>query len=1319
MIDASRVLVKGSAFIIDNCILPIKKYAHSSPKKHQQQQQQQQPIHSSYLDQQLNKSNATLAPIKPQMIRISSSTLRKATESSSSSTSSPSPSPPTLLPTTARSIKSTQQATTATVEYSTTNVETHSFRDLLRVPTPANSSNLQLDKKRILLKNIPFQIDKEYLELYLEYLCDDNNEIERYDFVIKRSDSLVVTFLKDIDFNRIKRKHANRPKLLNNRIILMQVYLPVAVVFEHVDKYLNPMKTSIDEVLSKDLLLIYLKRRLRDDNLNAKISFDKQNNWALIKFKRYETAKRLATNKMHEIQKKKYRVRLFYENIGPDPFTDPPFIYEKLADFSRSNSKSNLTINVSDKPDKSSTRTTPTKSGDGSNDSGVGHSARNDDESSSTNNGNNNKNREEKSIEIVIEKADVDQKQFVLNQKNDFFNTDIQSIYDDFNLTTYDNNSITSSNDHLNEPIERSVNTASFKSVLTQSVVGDMANVSAHKLLMRGDQLDNESHTAVPIPPTNSSQTHLVPSQIVITHTDFTRSPNHSGVFKRDEEKVEIKVTRSPSSSSKRQEASYSFSVESTSSSSDNDEGRDADISALNNETSKARQQQKQQQQQHKKSKIPKPIVNLPRLSTPQLSYEEYKMLNLYDTKLLTANEHEEKETKKNADKQTNDAKRNSIMIELNVDDDDNEEEEEDEKKNEDDKNLDENQKKSTTKEKPHYNRLSQPITTNVKGKSNLANKSTPVLIAPLSRNTSSRSIVPGGQTIKSEPDKEYFSMRGKPKEARQEPIHLLSQQYFPIRISKPEISKKKIFHENGYPFLDSSFERAMMKEMSSSNTKLNNNANKPTKHSRPVMPKLVQLKIKKSDLLQRSQVNVQNKSRIGPPPPKLVPKKQHQQQQQQQQQSKASNSPKLPTRSLNLIPKDHSTSNKIMPTITLSKVNMMALNNESSNKLSLRELSETINTLPDTYDSTQAVVGGSKVKMVDKSNSRLEQRNSVDYQTSNVERNREREILNRKIARSVYDLKQAEQSGQTRHDERKATKIVTNQYGCVTISQSINRLSPFAIEFFQNTKYLNQLRAAYPRLTINLNTNLKNIYLFGPHQLVKEVKQRIEEDLDTFKELDYPLDNEDLAECLQKPLIKQKLLKFIEPILNKQQQQKQREIINELKKGNEVRSDQNDNFIITAANSISYFCSYYVKKEISNVCNTCSMRATYKLAVCTNFLAIGDLIESYIKSSIKVNHQLRLKSRKLYDTINRSDPTWVNFFAKYQSLINYRLARTTTNESEPDWSLDGLSTIIVNDGLLFSQKCIIELTGFKVDVENFVLDCIKTFITYFLIVYF
>jgi hypothetical protein len=56
---------------------------------------------------------------------------------------------------------------------------------------------MMIDNKRILLNNIPNEINKEYLELYLEYLSDEI-AIERYDFSKEFKNNLLVTFTKDI-----------------------------------------------------------------------------------------------------------------------------------------------------------------------------------------------------------------------------------------------------------------------------------------------------------------------------------------------------------------------------------------------------------------------------------------------------------------------------------------------------------------------------------------------------------------------------------------------------------------------------------------------------------------------------------------------------------------------------------------------------------------------------------------------------------------------------------------------------------------------------------------------------------------------------------------------------------------------------------------------------------------------------------------------------------------------------------------------------------------------------------------------------------------
>lgn len=53
------------------------------------------------------------------------------------------------------------------------------------------------DKRRILLLNVPDDIDYDYLELYLEYLSDEI-EIECIDYAREMQNSIVATFVRNI-----------------------------------------------------------------------------------------------------------------------------------------------------------------------------------------------------------------------------------------------------------------------------------------------------------------------------------------------------------------------------------------------------------------------------------------------------------------------------------------------------------------------------------------------------------------------------------------------------------------------------------------------------------------------------------------------------------------------------------------------------------------------------------------------------------------------------------------------------------------------------------------------------------------------------------------------------------------------------------------------------------------------------------------------------------------------------------------------------------------------------------------------------------------
>lgn len=53
------------------------------------------------------------------------------------------------------------------------------------------------DKRRVLLTNVPDDIDYDYLELYLEYLSDEV-EVECIDYAREMQNSIVATFAREI-----------------------------------------------------------------------------------------------------------------------------------------------------------------------------------------------------------------------------------------------------------------------------------------------------------------------------------------------------------------------------------------------------------------------------------------------------------------------------------------------------------------------------------------------------------------------------------------------------------------------------------------------------------------------------------------------------------------------------------------------------------------------------------------------------------------------------------------------------------------------------------------------------------------------------------------------------------------------------------------------------------------------------------------------------------------------------------------------------------------------------------------------------------------
>ncbi|CAF0810463.1 unnamed protein product [Brachionus calyciflorus] len=180
-----------------------------------------------------------------------------------------------------------------------------------------------IDQKRILLTNVPSSIDKEYLDLYLEYLSDEV-EIERIDPGEEIINSIVVTYSKFIDFENLKKKHKHKPRILKNTTVVLPVYLPNTVVLElENDKSKKPLDTH----LSAEILELYFSNKKRSGGHNVKnVKFEAKKNSAFVSFENFETAKQVC-NRSHHINGLDLRAKLYYENIGPDPFLTENKVY--------------------------------------------------------------------------------------------------------------------------------------------------------------------------------------------------------------------------------------------------------------------------------------------------------------------------------------------------------------------------------------------------------------------------------------------------------------------------------------------------------------------------------------------------------------------------------------------------------------------------------------------------------------------------------------------------------------------------------------------------------------------------------------------------------------------------------------------------------------------------------------------------------------------------------------------------------------------------------------------------------------------------------
>ena len=119
-----------------------------------------------------------------------------------------------------------------------------------------------------------------------------------------------------VDFESIKKKHSLKPNLMNTKTDLYPVYKSDTIVMETTEKFDRHQ-------FNKEILELYFSNRKRSGGENVRhIKFSSQENRiAYVTFGDFESAKRVSYKKNHQISKINFECKLYYKNIGADPFT--------------------------------------------------------------------------------------------------------------------------------------------------------------------------------------------------------------------------------------------------------------------------------------------------------------------------------------------------------------------------------------------------------------------------------------------------------------------------------------------------------------------------------------------------------------------------------------------------------------------------------------------------------------------------------------------------------------------------------------------------------------------------------------------------------------------------------------------------------------------------------------------------------------------------------------------------------------------------------------------------------------------------------------
>lgn len=263
------------------------------------------------------------------------------------------------------------------------------------------------------------------------------------------------------------------------------------------------------------------------------------------------------------------------------------------------------------------------------------------------------------------------------------------------------------------------------------------------------------------------------------------------------------------------------------------------------------------------------------------------------------------------------------------------------------------------------------------------------------------------------------------------------------------------------------------------------------------------------------------------------------------------------------------------------------------------------------------------------------------------------------------------------------AKKNLQSLYGKDTLSTSIDKLTPIQIDFFKLSKYLATLKSEFPKVECNLNENIRNLYFFGTAKQVTEAKTRVLHDLDLIKQTKIKLETKELADFLKKNEVKQKIIKFIETIMNRQKYHSQ--------KGKLKNIGKNEGLV--------NYCKYEIGSEVIMEIHEKNKKIeniSHCIFIHSNQDGVAEILKKLIADSITANKVYPLKSKRIVDYIKNTHIEWTDFFEKQfrniidfnlreRILINKSISRTKRTHADKTWEL--------------------KLTGFNEDVDKFIAE--------------